>query len=258
MRSRLLAAAALAAALQATATYATTYSNIAAANASSSGGTVTVNNVTLSSVLNYSATNGYNLDLQDSSGGVQAYRFPASAFSGFTPAVGDIVDVTATNDPYEDNPEFSNTSAAVSLVSAGTFTPATVTAAQANGATTNGLIAEMVTVPNVIITDDAAAGTTGTTFTSDGTYDATDSTGSLETYIYNSDSAVAALEGQTIPTTPVNITGYLDYYSGGGLVEIYPTAISAVPEPASLGLLVLGGLATLTRRRGRAGMMANA
>jgi hypothetical protein len=237
----------------ATTALASTYSDIALANASSSGSSVTVDNVTISNVLNYNSSYGYNLDIQDASGGTQLFRFPTTAFNpAFTPAVGQIIDVTATNDPFGGNNEFSNSSASVSLVSTGAFVPPVITTSIANSATPTGAgstyLSETVQLDNVRITAGTAAATSPD-FLSGGTYFATDAFGTAELYIYNSDSAVAALEGTPVPTGPVNITAFVDYYSTGSIVELYPTAIAATPEPAALGLVAAAGALMVARRK---------
>jgi hypothetical protein len=248
-------------------TKAAVFANLGAAAASASGTAVTVTSnsgpppevVTISNVLNVSATNGFNLDVQDSSGGVELFRFPTSAFatpSTFTPAVGDVIDVTATNSPFNGNNEFSNVAASVTLDHTGTFTPTAIKTTQANDAFAGVTPAdkifldETVTLNNVTITPVTA---NQTAFAQNGTYDATDAFGTTLLFINaaTSASAVGAFIGQNIPTGPVNVTGFVDWFSTGSEIEINPTAIVAAPEPAALGLLAAAGTLMAIKRRGR-------
>jgi hypothetical protein len=258
-----IALAAAAVILPAGTSQAVTFANIAAANAAGSG-TVTVNStppsevVTISNVLNVNATNGFNVDVQDSSGGTELFRFPASAFvGGFTPAVGDVIDVTATDSPFQGNNEFSNVGASVTLDSTGTFTAPAATTTQVNDAFAGALNAankilldETVTLNNVIITPVTVG---QTAFATNGSYDATDASGTTILFINaaTSASAVNVFAGQNIPTGPVNVTGFVDWFSTGSEIEINPTAITPAPEPAALGLIAAAGALMTIKRRGR-------
>jgi hypothetical protein len=233
---------------------ATTFADLALANASASGTAVTVDNVTISDLLNLSTTNGYNIDVQDTSGGTQLFRFPTTAFTSFTPAIGQVVDVTATNSPFGGNNEFSNVGASVSLVNAtSTFVPTTVTTAQLNDAFTGTVPADKLFLDETVTLANVTISSTNTTFAVSTTYNASDALGTSVLFIpaATSYSFVAALAGQSIPTGPVNITGFVDYFSTGSEVELYPTAITPVPEPAALGLIAAAGTLMAVKRRGR-------
>jgi hypothetical protein len=58
---------------------------------------------------------------------------------------------------------------------------------------------------------------------------------------------VANLGGTVIPQGDVNMVGFIAQFSGG--MEFDVLSISPVPEPASIGILAVGGLALLGRRR---------
>jgi hypothetical protein len=79
----------------------------------------------------------------------------------------------------------------------------------------------------------------------DETYTITDSSNnSIELFDWvTSYSTDGAMAGNPVPTGPVNISGFYDSFN-----EFVPLSITAVPEPASLGLLAVGGLALLRRR----------
>ena len=77
------------------------------------------------------------------------------------------------------------------------------------------------------------------------TYTITDSSdNSIELFDWvTSYSVDGAMGGTAIPTGPVNIDGFYDKFN-----EFVPLSITAVPEPASIGLLAMGGLMLLKRR----------
>lgn len=85
------------------------------------------------------------------------------------------------------------------------------------------------------------------------TYTLSDGSSTTSMYAYKSDSAVVAAEEAANAANPTgfngvyDIVGYADEYYGKA--EIYPLSITAVPEPASLGLLAIGGISLLVRRR---------
>lgn len=85
-------------------------------------------------------------------------------------------------------------------------------------------------------------------------YTLSDSGGNTtDMYTTGSDSAVSDAVDAANTANPggfggtYNIIGYADVYKG--VAEIYPTAVIAVPEPASLSVLAIGAVGCLLRRR---------
>ena len=98
---------------------------VSAANISSVPGdsaaaaSFTLNNVEVVGILDNNSTfNNATIVLQDGTGSIIDFRLP---FATYTPQLGDIINVTATNSPYQDGPEL--------VVGGGTtgFAPQTVT-----------------------------------------------------------------------------------------------------------------------------------
>jgi hypothetical protein len=193
-------------------------------------------------------------------GTVAAVLNVASTTESFviTDAAGDSIDFTATNAPYQGGAELTTTNFALDAAVVPGTAPAPITIDVSEltaGATSGGfpLSEELVTL------DGVSFGATTTTLANNTTYTITDASGSGSVYPYKSDSVVLAAEQAAnaagILPGPVDITGYVDVYNPSGTsptYEIYPTSITAsavAPEPASLGVLSLGAVALLKRRR---------
>jgi PEP-CTERM motif len=175
--------------------------------------------------------------------------------STYTPTVGDAITAQGTYSPFDSIPEVG-TLTSISANSNGNPVPSpvvtTVPTLSAITPTSYNLLGEYLEVDNAYFT-----GTTATTFPthanlnftlSDGGTGANDSvTGFYWPSSYSSDDVYA---GTTIPTGPVNVQGFVDIFSGAA--EFVPISITAVPEPASVGLVATGALFMLTRRRRKA------
>ena len=210
----------------------------------SSGGTIT--GATITGVLDQNATYAgeYSYVIQDATGGILMY-----GVSGYTPQVGDVVDVTGSYAPYNGNPEISYASSPSVTKTTGTaFTPPVVTTADFNSGFYNG-----VPLAGCIVTLKDLTFSGGGNFDTYGTFYGSDAVGSAALYFYYKDSYVVAAAGQAIPTVPSDVTGLVDYYNG--TYEIYPVSITpsvttvATPEPASLSIAGIGAAAVLIRRR---------
>jgi hypothetical protein len=192
------------------------------------------------------------------------------AGSGYTPTVGDGISATGTFSPFNAIPEVDALSSISLQDFGGDPIPATtkVTIPQLNAVATTenlGIEAYVVELDNVTF----SGLTAGQDYPvhANFSYTATDGTNNVTVFFNPSSYAVAGLlGGQAIPTGPVDITGIIDAFNGvynpstdavtlapgktgSPIAELIPFTITAVPEPASIGLLALSGVALLGRRR---------
>jgi len=198
---------------------------------------------------------------QDSSGSMEIFG-SASVLTtlGFTPAVGDAIQVSGTYSPFLSIAELG-TLTSISLESAGNSvgSPITGTLSSLNSPTFSvggsilpeSLAGTLVQLDDVTISGQTAGETFGI---ANLTLTATDSTGSEALYYYPTSFSLANqnLFGQTIPTGPVDIVGIASDYNGT-TPEFVPLSITAVPEPATLSLCGAGAaLALFVGRRRKA------
>jgi hypothetical protein len=222
--------------------------------------TFTLNNVEVVGFLDTFGTTN-TVVLQDSTGSIIDYETSTSVY---TPHVGDIIDLTVENSPYQDGPELKgSTTTGLTVVSTGNpviypvVTIPTFNAASSTSGSATQYGEAIVTIDNVQF----AAGTPAT-LASNTSYTFTDGTNTGILYAYRSYSDVGgtsaspnglaqlnALGGGT--ATSLDITGYVSNFFGTS--EFYPLSAVAVPEPSSVVLLGLGALALagVARRRMR-------
>jgi hypothetical protein len=194
-----------------------------------------------------------------------------------TLAAGDGINTKGQWDPFDGIAEFAYSTTAASgnflaVTSTGNALPAVpvVTIPYLTTTTGNGvnlgtnpgnfpaITAQDLQIDDVTIT--AGNGSTVNSFstvwptyaqatTATETYTITDSSNnSIELFDWvTSYSVDGAMGGNPIPTGPVNIDGFYDKFN-----EFVPLSITAVPEPASIGLLAAGGLMLLKRRARKA------
>lgn len=190
----------------------------------------------------------WSILVNDGSGSIDLFgALPAG--TSFTPAVGDALSVSGTYSPFDQIPEVASMTA-VTLISTGNSVPAplNVTIPDINITPTLPLSVAgyFLSLNNVTI-----SGGSGNFGTSTMTLTITDPASNSMTMFYWPTSYSVAnvnLNGTAIPTGPVNLTGFVDEFSG--TPEFVPMTITAAaPEPASLAALGLGALALLARRR---------
>ncbi len=174
--------------------------------------------------------------------------------STYVPTVGDAISVSGTYSPFDNIPEIA-TMTSISLVESGdpvpAPTPVTIPQMTALGATQNYAIQEyLLALNNVTFVAPPASYPVHANLS----LTATDGTNSMTVFFNPSSYSVSdPLGGTAIPTGPVNITGIASVFNG--VAELLPFTVTPVnvPEPASLGLLAVGGIAILTRRRRSSG-----
>jgi hypothetical protein len=232
-------------------------SSISAIEAADSG-TQTMDSGVVTAILSQPGTfNGktytsYSFLVDDGTGSMDLYGTMAGL--GYTPTVGDTITATGAYAPYHQIPELAPTSIGItaatnSYVAGGEPTTATIpTLNPAIGTALPFSVAgHYITVSNVTI-----GGISGTFGIANFTGTMTDGSGnSMSLYYWPTSYSVANsnLFGQTIPTGPVTITGFDSVYNSTSAPEFTPISITAVPEPASLALLAMGGLLILPRRK---------
>lgn len=192
---------------------------------------------------------------QDSSGSLDI--FGTANDSSYIPTLGDAVSITGTYSPFDGIPEVASPSTTVISQGNAIGSPSIYTVNQiltdvgASTSLPNNLGEYLVTLDNVTLYTSSALTTVASgTFPTHANTDlwADDGTGSLDVFVWASSYSVdGALGGTTIPTSPVDITGFLSISSG--TLQITPTSIIAVPEPATLSLCGAGALLALAFRR---------
>jgi len=220
------------------------------ANVENTGaGTYTIDNAEVVGILDSNASSLYTTEvLADGTGSIVDFRMPRSSY---VPTLGDSIDITTTNSPFDMAPELAGTPTSISVNSSGNLvpTPAVLTIPQFNGiASSPPYVDAIVTLDNVSFVGAPA------TLAKNTAYTLTDGTNTTVLYGYKSYTATLAglnalnaLGGGNIQL--MDITGYVDDFNGED--ELYPLSAVVVPEPASVSVMAMGALAMMARRRNK-------
>ena len=193
---------------------------------------------------------GWSFLVQDSSGSIDVFG-SSTVLSGlgYTPSVGNIItSITGTYSPFHQIPEIATPTALISDGIAGTVpAPILTTIPTINVATepfsTAGYMLEL---DNVTI-----GGLSGAFGIANLTGTISDGSNSMTFYYWPTSYSAsnANLFGQSIPTGPVNMTGFVSVYNS--VAEFTPITITSVPEPGTLVLLGAGFIAAAAMYRRR-------
>lgn len=172
--------------------------------------------------------------------------------SGYTPVVGNTIQVSGTYSPFDGIPEVESVSAITTEGTATAPAPIATTVSAIN------LSYSQYTADNNLAGDPSVAGqylqltgtigAGGTTFATHAnlTTTVTDGSGTMVLYFWASSySTIGAMGGMVIPTGTVTMDGFVDFFTGTsssgttGEAEFVPTSI--VPEPSMMSLCGLGG-----------------
>jgi len=177
--------------------------------------------------------------------------FYNSSVSSYAPTLGDGLSVTGTWSPFDGIPEVENSSAqalSITKESSGNsyLSPTVVTIPQINvtSETANGLI-NTPYVGYYLQLNNVTIGATGNWPThANETTTVSDGVNTMVLYFWASSySTIGAMGGAAIPTGPVDMTGFVDFFASSSEAEFVPTSISPVPEPSALSLC--GGIGSL-------------
>jgi PEP-CTERM motif len=202
--------------------------------------------------------NNWGIFVQDSTGSMDLFGAIHGPTTETPPTVGDTISVQGFTSPFHQIPELgsltnlTNTGTAA-VPTAPVFTIPALTAS-GTGPIPQNIEGYVLRLQNVTIYTDPAATipASGAFPNANTSFFLKDSGGNIMQMFFwiTSWSADGDMVGTTIPTGPVNITGFVSQ-SGTFPVELTPLGFSAVPEPSAIALVgvSLAGLLAMRRRR---------
>ena len=196
----------------------------------------------------------YSFLAQDSTGSLDVFGTTPALLGSYVPTVGDAISVSGTYSPFHQIPELGSVTA-VNLQSSGNPVPSPFVSSvsQLNqGTLPNSIAGHLIELDNVMIGGSGGVGGLFPTYsqatTATESFTVTDGTGSMTLFDWvTSYSTAAALGGTAVPTGPVDLIGFDSVFGTGATAtaEFTPISITAVPEPANLGMIGAGALALL-------------
>lgn len=200
------------------------------------------------------AYTGWSFLVQDGTGSLDVFATAASLASvdpGYTPTVGDVINLTGTYSPFHQIPEMATLTAFSKVGTAVAPGPVVQTIPTLNQGTlplsTAGYLIEVdnVTISGTPATFPNYAGGNVSYTMTDG------SNNSMVFYDWvTSYSTAAAMGGNPVPSGPVDLVGFDSVFTSGSTstAEFTAMEVISVPEPATLGLCGAGGLLALMFR----------
>ena len=191
---------------------------------------------------------GWSFLVQDGTGSLDVFASAASLTSvdpGYTPTVGDVINLTGTYSPFHQIPEMATLTAFSKVGTAIAPGPVIQTIPTLNQATL-----PLSTAGHLIEVDNVTISGTPTTFPNyaggNVSYTITDgSANSMVLYDWvTSYSTAASMGGTAVPTGLVDIIGFDSVFTSGvnSTAEFTPIGVISVPEPTTMGLCGAAGL----------------
>ncbi len=194
---------------------------------------------------------------QDATGSIDMF-YKTSAYNGYSPTLGDSIQVTGTYSPFDGIPEITTPSLAITQTSPGTSPGATVAtipnlninlAQYTADNNLAGSYAGYYVQVNDVTINGGAGGTWPTHANLTGTITDQNNNSMVMFFWASSYSTDGAMGGTPIPSGPVDMDGFVDFFTGTstagttGEAEFVPTSVTAlVPEPSVMSLCGLGGV----------------